>query len=247
MKYGVFSDVHGNLEAFEVALARLEKEQVEKYIFCGDLIGYGPDPQACVKLYCELAEKGLVVGVKGNHDALLTHPELQSYFHTEALRVGNWSLEQLNEKELRCISYLPEIIPGKDFTVTHGSPRDPIKEYFATAQQYHQLYTKWKGDVLFVGHTHIAMFMKGNETSCQVHAATTPQTIKLQPGFRYVINPGAVGRPRDYDPRAAFGVWDTEAHSFSFMRLAYDLQKTQTKMRAAGLPDFLINSLSLGM
>ena len=247
MKYGVFSDVHGNLEAFEVALARLQKEGAEKYIFCGDLIGYGPDPQACVQLYSKLAQKGLVTGVKGNHDALLTNPELQTYFHPEALQVGGWSMSQLDKESLERVSFLPDMVPGEEFTVVHGTPRDPIKEYFSTRAQYRQLYTRWTGNILFVGHTHIAMYMKGNETSCEVHAAKEPQTISLQSSFRYVINPGSVGRPRDYDPRAAFGVWDSDKHSFSFMRQAYDLQKTQTKMRAAGLPDFLINSLSLGM
>ncbi len=247
MKYGVFSDVHGNLEAFQVALARLKKEGAEKYIFCGDLVGYGPDPEACVKLYSELADKGLVVGVKGNHDALRTHPELQSYFHLEALRVGNWSLDQLSEASLRCISFLPEIVPGKEFTVVHGSPRDPIKEYFATREQYHDLYTRWTGDILFVGHTHIAAYIKGNAEICEIHATTQPQTITLQEGLRYVINPGSVGRPRDYDARAAFGVWDSKAKTFSFIREKYDLAKTQDKMRAAGLPDFLIASLPLGM
>ena len=227
--------------------ARLQKEGAEKYIFCGDLIGYGPDPQACVKLYRELAEKDQVFGVKGNHDALQTHPELQTYFHLDALAVGEWSLGKLSENSLRCISFLPEIVRGPNFTLVHGTPGDPIKEYFSSREQYRRFYTHWAGEVLFVGHTHIAMYMKGNETSCEVHAAKEPQTISLQTPFRYVINPGSVGRPRDYDARAAFGVWDITAHTFSFLREAYDLQKTQAKMRLCGLPDFLIKTLPLGM
>ena len=247
MKYGVFSDVHGNLEAFEVALARLQKEGAEKYIFCGDLIGYGPDPLACVQLYSGLVQKGLVIGVKGNHDALLTHPELQTYFHPEALQVGSWSISRLDKEGIKNVSFLPDIVPGEDFTVVHGTPRDPLKEYFATSAQYRALYHTWKGQVLFVGHTHVGAYMVGDEQTCLVYTVGDNRTVALESGKRYVINPGSVGRPRDYDARAAFGLWDSTAHTFSFFREVYDLTTTQRKMRSAGLPEFLIYSLSLGM
>ena len=79
MIYGVFSDIHGNLEAFYAALQRMKDEGAQKYIFCGDLIGYGPDPEKCIQKYRNMQAEGLVTGVLGNHDAIFTHPELREY------------------------------------------------------------------------------------------------------------------------------------------------------------------------
>lgn len=247
MKYGVLSDIHGNLEAFDAVLARLKKEGAEKYIFCGDLVGYGPDPEKCVQKYMALQEKGLAVGVLGNHDAVFSHPELREYFNFDALHSLDWSAEQMNKKTVGQVSFLPEIVHGDQFTVVHGTPMDPIKEYFASCQQYRAAYPLWKGQVLFVGHTHLAFYMEGDENVCHVAVVHQDQQIVLHPFLRYVINPGSVGKPRDNDTRAAFGLWDSGQQIFHFMREPYDFAKTQQKMRKAGLPGFLIDSLSLGM
>ncbi len=247
MRYGVLSDIHSNLEAFEAALARLSKEKVYRYIFCGDLIGYGPDPEACVQRYLQLTQTNSVQGVVGNHDAIIVHPELQEYFHFEALKVLEWSLKQLSTPSLRCVSFLPEILREESYTVVHGTPRDPLKEYFFNSVQYRTLYTQWQGQVLFVGHTHMPFYMEGTAQDCKVYSLHDEKIISLLAGKRYVINPGSVGKPRDNDVRASFGVWDDEKQTFSFLREPYDYQKTQRKMKEAALPDFLVENLSMGL
>ena len=247
MRYGVISDIHSNIEAFETVLSCLEQMSVDGYLFCGDLIGYGPDPEACVQRYQQLCQDKPVEGVVGNHDAIIVHPELQEYFHFEALQVLEWSLKQLSNSSLRCVSFLPGTLQAKDFTVVHGTPRDPLKEYFFNSVQYRTLYNKWQGQILFVGHTHMPFYMQGDEKECQVHAVAGEQTIELNPAKRYVINPGSVGKPRDNDTRAAFGVWDDKEHTFTFMREPYAYEKTQRKMMAANLPRTLIEGLALGL
>lgn len=247
MKYGVLSDIHGNLEAFDAALARLKAEGAEKYIFCGDLIGYGPDPEKCVQKYMQLQNKGLAVGVLGNHDAVFSHPELREYFNFDALRSLDWSEKQMNKKTVGNVSFLPEIVHGKNFTAVHGTPMDPIKEYFASCQQYRAAYNLWKGQVLFVGHTHLAFYMAGDENICHVTVVHQDAQVSLHSFLRYVINPGSVGKPRDNDTRAAFGLWDSTENTFHFIREPYDYAQTQEKMRKAGLPAFLVDSLALGM
>ena len=247
MRYGVISDIHSNLEAFESTLSRLGKEGVDGYIFCGDLIGYGPDPEACVQRYVQLTQQQPVLGVMGNHDAIVVHPELQEYFHFEALRVVEWSLKKLSTPSLRCISFLPEVIRGENYTVVHGTPRDPLKEYFFNSLQYNALYTEWEGQLLFVGHTHMPFYMEGSMKECKVVSLQEEKTIPLRLPYRYVINPGSVGKPRNSDVRAAFGIWDTEEQTFTFLREPNDYKQTQEKMKASGLPDFLVESLSLGL
>ena len=247
MRWGVLSDIHGNWEALDTALKRLRTEGAQKYIFCGDLIGYGPDPEKCVQTFCRLKDAGKALGVLGNHDAIFNHPELREYFNLEALHSLDWSAKQMTPASLRCIAFLPEVIQEKNFEVVHGSPLDPIKEYFASARQYRSVYDLWKGQVLFVGHTHLPFYMQGDENACHIEVVRTPLGLSLAPMLRYVINPGSVGKPRDNDTRASFGLWDDKENTFYFLREEYDFTQTQDKMRATGMDDFLIDSLALGM
>ena len=247
MIYGVFSDIHGNLEAFYAALQRMKDEGARKYIFCGDLIGYGPDPEKCIQKYRNMQDDGLVTGVLGNHDAIFTHPELREYFNFEALKSLDWTAKQLNTKAMRFVSFLPEVVHGENFTVVHGSPMDPVKEYFSSCQQYRTAYPLWTGQVLFVGHTHLSFYMEGDASACHAYVVREEEEIPLQASCRYVINPGSVGKPRDNDARASFGLWNTEKNTFRFLRQKYDFGPTQEKMCAAGLPGFLVDSLAWGM
>ena len=247
MKYGILSDIHSNLEAFEAVLSHLQKQGIEQYIFCGDLVGYGPDPEACVQKYRQLAARKQIVGVMGNHDAIFSHPEIREYFHPDALRVLDWSWKQLSKDAARTISFLPEIIQEKKFAVVHGSPRDPLKEYLLEREQFRTLYDRWEGDILFVGHTHVPLFMTGTSAFCRIAAAEEGTVIDIQRMFRYIINPGSVGKPRDNNPHACFGVWDDEKNTFHFLRVPYDFTQTQDKMRKAKLPALLIKGLSWGL
>ena len=153
----------------------------------------------------------------------------------------------MSEKSLKQVSFLPEVFTEGDCTLVHGTPRDPLKEYFFNSLQYRTLYHDWKGQVLFVGHTHMPFYMVGDENFCHVQAIEGPSTVSLQSNLRYVINPGSVGKPRDNDGRASFGVWDSEQHTFTFFRKPYDVEKTQDKMKQAGFSALQIESLSLGL
>lgn len=245
MRYGVFSDVHGNLEGLKACLERFKQEGVDCCIFCGDLIGYGPDPEACVTTVSKLKD---CIGVMGNHDAVFLEPGLEAYFNNEALRALEYSKKQLTEKSVRFISRMATVYQGLDFTVVHGAPLDPLKEYFSSCLQFKMNYDLWKGKVCFVGHTHLPFYIEGNQKDCSIVVSKQEDlTIALDESRRYVINPGSVGKPRDGDTRASFGIWDTDAQTFRFLRHSYDVSKTQKKMLTAKLPAFLVDSLSLGI
>lgn len=245
MRYGVFSDIHGNFEALEACLERLRREKVDEYIFCGDLIGYGPDPEACVQRVAALKK---TVSVMGNHDAVFVLPELESFFNREAALSLDYSRSQMSEESVRFVSSLPHSHAGENFTVVHGTPLDPIKEYFSSCVQFRVNYHLWKGQVCFVGHTHLPFYIRGNDKECGIFLNRQDDfTVKLDEHMRYIINPGSVGKPRDNDTRASFGIWDTDEQTFRFLRQKYDFRPTQRKMQAAKLPSFLVDSLSLGI
>ena len=245
MKVGVFSDVHGNLEALEACLKRLKQEGAQSYIFCGDLIGYGPDPEKCVRKVMNLPLIGCVMG---NHDAVFAQPEIEGFFNHDAQQALALTKSQLSEKTIRFLTGLPSIQQKPGYAVVHGTPKDPIKEYFSSCSQFRTTYDLWQGQVCFVGHIHLPFYMKGNEKGCSIYLnKRTDATVRLHEKNRYIINPGAVGKPRDNDSRSSFGIWDTEEKTFRFLRHEYDFKPTQEKMADLKFPSFLIDSLSLGL
>lgn len=245
MRVGVISDIHGNLEALQACLKVLEAAGAQKYIQCGDLIGYGPDGEQCVHRVMELP---LIASVMGNHDAILAFPSLGSWFNYEAKQVLQESVPQFSKQTANYLRTLPALVQGDNFTVLHGTPLDPIKEYFHSMEQFNSYYKMWQGQVLFVGHTHLQFYIKGSPRTCHMYLNQKEgQVIHLNKTCRYVINPGAVGKPRDHNPYAACGLWDTDENTFEFIREPYDFTLTQEKMRKRGYPDFLIESLAYGL
>ena len=245
MLVGVFSDVHSNLEALDACLERYQKEGVSHFIYCGDIIGYGPDPEACVR---KISQLNLLACVLGNHDAVFVQPELESLFNYDAKVALDANKKQLSEKSIRFLSALPTVRHGDNFTAVHGTPADPIKEYFSSCSQFRACFDLWEGQVCWVGHTHLPFYMKGSPRACAIYLNHKEDAlVRLNDKNRYVINPGAVGKPRDNNPHASFGIWDTEAKTFRFIRQPYDLRITQEKMAKQKYPSFLIDSLSLGL
>ena len=245
MRIGVLSDIHGNLEALETCLEVLEEAGAEKYIQCGDIIGYGPDGEACTKRVMQLP---LLASVMGNHDAILAFPSLGNWFNDEARTALGENLQQLPASCANYLRALPASVQRENFAVVHGTPFDPIKEYFHCMSQFNNYYRLWKGQVLFVGHTHLQFYIKGSPTTCHMYLnQKNNHTISLHPTCRYVINPGAVGKPRDHNPDAACGLWDSDEGTFTFMRKPYDVIVTQEKMRKQNYPLYLIESLAQGM
>ena len=245
MRIGVLSDIHGNLEALQSCLARLEQEGAETYIQCGDVIGYGPDAEKCVR---QVAQLPLLASVMGNHDSILAFPSIGNLFNFDAKLALEENIPQLSNASINFLRALPASMQGDNFTVLHGTPLDPIKEYFHSKEQFNVYYQMWQGQVLFVGHTHLPFYIKGSPRTCHMYLNQKEKhTISLQDTCRYVINPGAVGKPRDHNPHAACGLWDTVAKTFTFFREVYDLKRTQEKMRAKNYPEFLIESLAYGL
>ena len=127
MRVGILSDIHGNLEALRACLARLQQEGAETFIQCGDIIGYGPDGEACVRQVTQLP---LLASVMGNHDAVLAFPSIENLFNFDAKVALEESMPQLSRPSIDYLRTLPTSAQGDNFAVLHGTPLDPIKEYF---------------------------------------------------------------------------------------------------------------------
>lgn len=243
MRILTISDIHANLVALNTVL-----EHAGRFdrIWClGDVVGYGPEPNACIQ---RLREFNLLC-LAGNHDwAVLGKLDLEE-FNPDARRAALWTREQLTPASLEWLSHLPERVPTEleRFTLVHGSPRYPIWEYVLTPAVARVNFDYFETPECLLGHTHVPVVYKyitGEDT------ATAEPLVEGSPlaldDARMIINPGSVGQPRDGDPRAAYAVLDTEHWTLTHFRVPYDIPATQGKMEEAHLPVRLIARLSYG-
>jgi diadenosine tetraphosphatase ApaH/serine/threonine PP2A family protein phosphatase len=134
------------------------------------------------------------------------------------------------------------------FTVAHGSPREPVWEYLLTAEQAMDNFGFFDSQVCFIGHSHAQLvFRKKHDSFCEGFRTSDGEVMSLDHNTRYFINPGSVGQPRDYDPRAAYVILDTDAGAIYFHRIGYDIAKTQRQMQKSQLPEALIRRLDFGI
>ena len=246
MKYAVFSDIHSNYEALKVCLEKMKELKVDGYAFCGDLIGYGPNPEECTK---EIMKLKNFIAVMGNHDVCLFNKDLSRWFSEYASKAMIFTSKKLSSKSKKFISSFLTEYQGPHFSMVHGSFSDPYRDYLLTPEQFIMNLSKWEGNVCFVGHSHVPFIMsyrEGHIPQIDVFYGRDV-SIKLMPGVRYMINPGSVGQPRDTNPLASFGLFDTEKNIFRLIRLPYDIKSVQEKIEALKLPQILSDRLPKGI
>lgn len=244
MRFGIFSDVHSNLEALESVLNFLNKEKIQSFLCIGDLVGYGPNPNECVQRIAGLKK---VQGIAGNHDYAAVGMKATTWFNEFAARAIVWTKRQLKEENRNFLIRLPRLIEASLFTLAHGSPRDPIDEYLLTPRQFLDNCEFFRTPVCFVGHTHIpSVFYTDSLGVIQHKPLADGETFQIDPNSKTVVNVGSVGQPRDGDARACAAIYDTEKNEVRFVRCSYDVKAVQEKMRQASLPLFLIERLSFG-
>lgn len=255
MRVLIISDVHANLTALDEVLADAEnltwlgQRGFDVVWSIGDIVGYGPRPNECID---RLRQFDGHLRVAGNHDwAALGRLDIED-FNPEAKRMVVWTQKELNSLSLAYLRQLPDrpLIEG-DFTITHGSPRQPVWEYIHTVGIARDNFEHFATPYCIVGHTHVPRIYRldadpeTGRARCTAHAPVYDRDIALG-NHRLLLNPGSVGQPRDNDPRASYVLLDTEQKIWRFRRLAYAYEITQANMRAAGLPERLIARLAYG-
>jgi len=244
VKYGIISDVHGNLPALETALKFLHAEGVHGIICCGDIVGYGPWPNECV----ELIQQHCGCCVSGNHDAAAIGTINIDRFHGNAGIALRWAEKELTANNLEFLKQRPLKTPYQNFFVTHGSPRDPIWEYINERLVAYNNFHHFDERICWFGHSHYPTMFIHNGGDIKGGFVRGEETVHLDPNDRYLINPGSVGQPRDGDWRLALIIYkktDTD-ETITWHRLEYDVEKVSTKMAAVNLPAPLYNRLKTG-
>ena len=243
MKALIVSDVHSNLEAFTTVIGDAETQRGFDEIWSlGDLVGYGPDPAAVIDLLREYPHQAIA----GNHDLASVDKLSLEAFNSYAAAANTWTAGALDGDRRQYLIEQPLTLEIEEFTLAHGSPRDPIWEYVISARaaiaSFNHFDTYW----CLVGHSHVPFICRADAQRGAIF-----MNPPLGGGYdldeeRLIINPGSVGQPRDGDPTASYMIYDSEEESIAHHRVAYDIEATQRKMRTHGLPDFLIDRLAQG-
>lgn len=245
MRYGIISDIHGNLAAFEKVNEQLKQLDLDDVWFLGDVVGYGPYPNECIDLLVSISGKG----VCGNHDLGVQDRIPIHDFNYEGQRAIEWIKRVINENSLKHLSgYSNKISPVPSVTLVHGSPSNPTWEYIRTLSQVKDNFSHFRTKLCFFGHTHIPVIYEStSEGLCQALEFEKESIVKLNPESKYLVNPGSVGQPRDGDPRAGFSIFDSDKYSLEYIRTPYPIVETQKRMTEVKLPSFLIERLDYGM
>lgn len=241
MRYGLISDIHGNLEALDQVLSELDKIKVDSILCLGDVVGYGPNPNECVTQ----VRKRAAVCLIGNHDeASLGRVDLDlfNYMAREAIE---WTMRQLSKTSKEYLVNLPYIHEFDECLIVHASPDEPRRwNYILSLEDAAHSFAAFDQQACFIGHSHTPWVIDLNvEGRMQVRQ---DYPIEFQEDHRYLVNIGSVGQPRDRNPAAAFGVFDSEKREYTLKRVPYSFAKTQKKIRGTGLPSFLADRLATG-
>ena len=238
-KYAVMGDIHGNWEALSAVLADAEQNEVDSYVCVGDVVGYNADPERCLKKVVDLG----CITVRGNHDHYCSHDECLEDFHPLAASVVDWTRQQLSSEQ---VDYLRDLEMSRvvgGFTIVHSTLDMPEKwGYVFDELQAEANFNYQTTAICFHGHTHVPVVFEkmGRVTSSDF------EKIRISIGKKCFINVGSVGQPRDGDPRASYVIYDVGRKEIELRRIEYDIEKTQKKIRGAGLPDRLATRLEIG-
>jgi predicted phosphodiesterase len=245
VRYLILSDIHANWEALQAVLHRAAGEY-DRVVCCGDLVGYGPDPNAVV----DWVRRSVAFVIRGNHDKAAVGLEDLEWFNPVARTAAVWTQSELtpeNGEYVRQLARGP--LSVDNYQIAHGSPLDE-DEYLIGGEEVAQVFEYLDRNLTFFGHTHVqGGFAVARRRGYILRGAAPDEEsagLDLDPDSSYLINPGAVGQPRDGDPRAAYALYDPESRSVVYHREEYDIASVQAKIRGAGLPDFLAERLTVG-
>jgi diadenosine tetraphosphatase ApaH/serine/threonine PP2A family protein phosphatase len=242
MRTLIISDIHANLPALNAVLAAAEP--FDRVWCLGDIVGYGPDPNGCIEKIRDLPN---LQCVKGNHDAAILGEIDINAFNAEAKKSLQWLDNKLKPKNKQWLATLEERLTIDDFTIAHGSPRNPVWEYILDIGSAFENMSHFETQYCLVGHSHFpCVFQMGEDSAELPELMLMPLDEPFSLENKSIINPGSVGQPRDRDPRSSFLIFDDEENLWTYHRVEYDVKKVQKRILAAELPKRHASRLSEG-
>lgn len=243
----ILSDIHANLHALRGVLKFARRRRIERFVFLGDLVGYGAQPNEVLDEVRALPNAWFI---RGNHDRACAFDDGDPYFSPPARMAAAWTREHLLPHHRDFLQGLPsQMLPvAEDYVIAHGTPGDE-DAYLLQGRDALLAFQVFEGPLCFFGHTHLpGLFeLEASEGLLAFHPLKAGEWRSLRPGCRYLINPGSVGQPRDRDPRLSFLAYDRRRRRVKLHRLEYDHAGAAAEIRAAGLHPALADRLAIGI
>jgi predicted phosphodiesterase len=243
VRHLIVSDIHANLEALDAVLADA-KGSYDRILCCGDIVGYGADPDAVTAW----ARQNVDAVIRGNHDKACAGLEDLEWFNPVARLSTLWTMEHMDLPNIEWLRGLPQgPVEEAGLVLVHGSPLDE-DEYLVSELDVEQILPYLGGRVWVFGHSHLqgGFLCHRNGVQRIRRSVAASESMQLEADQPWLINPGSVGQPRDGDPRAAWMLWDSDERVVTFCRTAYDVRAAQKKILDAGLPEILASRLEAG-
>ncbi len=233
MRILVMSDIHANYTALQAVLEAAGK--VDETWCLGDLVGYGPDPNAVVETIREIPNLTCILG---NHDMAAIGKIPFEAFNGDARRVLEYHERVLTADNMDFLRSLPYNLKVRgEVSIVHGSPRDSVWEYILNTLSARLNFDHFNTPWCFVGHSHLQCMFQLDVDTDRVHLVPirAGEHVLLRP--RAILNPGSVGQPRDRDARAAYAIYHVEQNLWEPSRARYNIAEVQQRIREAGLPE----------
>ena len=247
MRIGFLSDIHGNREALDACLAQAGRQRVDRFVILGDLVGYGADPVYVLDKVMELHEKHDAIVLLGNHDAAAITGSIEgmNQYAREAIL---WTHDALDQAQIGFLKKLKSSFEEEDRLYVHSDATAPDQwRYVTDVTSAERSLRATLKRLTFCGHVHRPQLY--HMAPMKPAVAFKPQTgtpIPLMGNRKWLAVQGAVGQPRDENPAASWGVFDTDQNEFTYLRASYDIESAAGKIHAAHLPQILAARLYIG-
>lgn len=244
MRTAFISDIHANVDALDVVLEDIKGQEVDRIVCLGDIVGYGPQPNECVKKVREVSKHTVV----GNHDHAALGRMDTLGFNEYARAAADWTAAALDDDSTKFLGDLPLTVVLDEMLLVHASPLEPERwTYVLSYQEAKRQFEAFTERLCFIGHSHLPVVIE--KVADEIVALEFPENIplRLHKDRRYIVNVGSVGQPRDRDPRCGYAWYDDEMDAAMLRRLEYPVQNVQKKILEAKLPPFLAQRLADGV
>jgi len=250
MKLLVISDIHGNKFGLNAVLEHA-RDAYDRVLCLGDVVGYGAHPNECCETVREITRQSGSMTLLGNHDAAALGKISIEWFNAMASAAVLWTRRELTEENRAWLDSLSPSHLCKDFQAVHASPRAPLEEYIVGRYVARDNFPRVQRAVCFFGHTHVAevyacLDKSGQKFRLEQASLRDGGTFEIESGWKFLVNPGSCGQPRDGNPQARYAIYDSDENWIEVFCVDYDWQSAREAIFAAGLPPMLGDRLAHG-
>jgi diadenosine tetraphosphatase ApaH/serine/threonine PP2A family protein phosphatase len=238
MLVAILSDTHGNLEALRAVWADMAGYPVDEIVSLGDMIGYGPDPDAVLD---ELRDRGARCCL-GNHELGIVNVKERAWFNPSAKKGLDLTRSLLGAENLSFIATLPRFLCFAGARFVHGFPPDNVTTYLFLADEM-RLGAWFAGGerLTFVGHTHELSLVHWD--GAEIERRELGQGSLALGNGPCIVNAGSVGQPRDGNNTAKYLLWDTDLDTVEVRFVPYDIARTAARIIERGFPEYYATRL----